>query len=81
MWVNTRARSTPPVRRTNDAAATRCKASARSPAIRSATHDSTVVDRSPGPPAYVDHEPSSFWCERRWRAVCSSPSGVATPRK
>ena len=48
--VNTRLDSTPPLARTNSAAARRCGSSSSSPASRSATHASTVVDRSAGPP-------------------------------
>ncbi len=48
--VNTRLRSTPPCAWTHTAARAMCDASTGSPASRSATHASTVVDRSPGPP-------------------------------
>ena len=53
-----------------------CGASAGSPASRSATHASTVVDRSPGPPSKVAQVPSARCWERIQRARPAVSSGV-----
>ena len=79
-WVNTRAFSRPPARRTNAAAAAMCAASGPSPARRSATYASTVVDTSPGPPRKFAHEPSSRWLARIHRADRSVVSASRIPR-
>ena len=49
MRVNTRDRSNPPASRANSDALTMCPASGGSPASRSATYASMVVERSGGP--------------------------------
>ena len=59
MRVNTRAASMPPLSRTNAAAVAHVRGVGGSPARRSATYASTVVDRSPGPPG------TSPRCRRR----------------
>ena len=74
MRVKTRLRSTPPASRTKAAARLMCAAAAGSPARRSAAQASTVVERSPGPPKYVAHEPSGRCFERI--QTCGSLGGL-----
>ena len=64
-------------RSTNCGAFAMCGASGGSPASRSATYASTVVDRSPGPPWKVAQVPSSRCCERIQRAASLGLAGVA----
>ena len=58
MRVKTRVRSTPPRSRTISAARRMWSARSASPASRSATYASTVVERSGGPPKNVAQLPS-----------------------
>ena len=68
MRVKTRVRSTPPRSRTSSAALRMCAASGESPASRSATYASTVVDRSRG--AGVEGRPASVLALLRADPAC-----------
>ena len=80
MRVNTRVAGMPPRSLIHAAVSAMCPASGASPASRSATYASTVVDRSASPPAKFDQVPSARRCDLIQRAAASVSSGVLIRR-